>query len=295
LGTTLFYLGEGRSGANHLERAVSLYDRRRHRDLVFRYSHDPGVMSLAYLALCLWWLGYPDQALIQSQAALDLANELSHPFSQAFAMLLSAVHYQFRGEPQRVRELAQVLLSHSSEHRLPTFAPMANMLEGWALVRLGKAEKGQARLRQGAADSMRIGNPIRLTYYPMLAEGYLALEQSRKGLATISEALAIVDNTGERWCEAELYRLKGELLLTDATNELEAESFFRNAVDIATAQNAKSFQLRSTISLVRLLQETNWHKEVLPQLSAIHERFAEGSQTPDVMAARTLLNNIPHL
>lgn len=293
LGTTLFYLGEARAAADHLEQAVALYDRQRHRDLVFRYSHDPGVMSLAYLALSLWWLGYPDQALSRSRAALDLADEQIHPFSRAFALLLAALLHHLRGEPKQVRELAQALLAQSTAYRLPAFLPQAQMLEGWALLRLGKVEIGQSRLRQGAADFMTAGNTIRLTYYPMLAEGHLALGQTRKGLATLSEALAIVDKTGERWCEAELVWLQGELLSRAEASRAEAESCFRKAIDLAAAQNAKPLELRATTSLARLVRGTDQREAVLRRLSAIYGWFTEGLQSPDILAAGALLNDAP--
>jgi class 3 adenylate cyclase/predicted ATPase len=221
LGATLVELGELSAGHAHLEQSLALYNPQEHRSLAFAYGHDPGMSSLSFIALALWRLGYPDQALKSSQAAVSLAQEVAHPFSLAYALTCAAWCYQLRREEQRAQEQAEAGMALCTEHGVPIFLALGAIFRGWALAEQGQRMEGIVQIRQGWADLQATGVEVfRPWYLALLAEAYGKTGQGEEGLAALAEALAEVDKTGERWYEAELYRLKGELVLQSAVHSL---------------------------------------------------------------------------
>ena len=220
LGSTLFHLGEFGAAQAHLEQGLTLYDAQRHHSHVFLYGMEPGVFGLSYAALVLWHLGYPDQALQKSEAARTLAQELSHPFSLAAARVFAAMSHQLRRERALTQEWAEAAITLAREHGFPLWLGQGTILQGWALAEQGQIEEGITQIRQGLATYQAIGAGIFQSYFlALLAEAYGKAGQAEEGLATLAEALTVVDKSGERFYEAELYRLKGELLLAQGKNE----------------------------------------------------------------------------
>ncbi len=165
-------------------------------------------------SLGLWSLGYPEQALQRSHEALALAQELSHPFSLGFALRFAAVLHQFRREWQATQEQAEAAITLSTEHGLPVWLADGMIQRGRVLAEQGQGEEGIAQIRQGLVAYRATGAESACSYYlALLAEAYEQVGQVEEGLKVLAEALAAVDKTGERWYEAELYRLKGELML----------------------------------------------------------------------------------
>jgi class 3 adenylate cyclase/predicted ATPase len=214
LGISSFWLAEFAPARVHLEQGITLYDSQQHRFNAFRYGQDPGLVCLFYAALALWHLGYPDQALKRSQEVLTLARELSHPLSSAFTLVFTAIFHQFRREAQATQERAEAAIALSVEQGFPHWVALGTILRGWTLAERGKGAEGIVQIRQGLtnirATGTEVGRPYRLG---LLAEAYGKMEQAEEGLNVLAEALATADKTGERMWEAELYRLKGELLL----------------------------------------------------------------------------------
>jgi predicted ATPase len=223
LGNTLFWLGEFALAREHLEAGIALYDPQQHR--FYGALEDPGVYCLSYAVLALWCLGYPDQALQRSHAALTLAQELSQPFSLATALDFAARLHQARREVQAVQERAEALVALSTEQGFPHFLAEGTILRGWALAeqaclpdRQGQVEEGVAQIRQGLAARQAMGTELgRPIILALLAEAYGKAGEVEEGLTVLAEALGTVNKTGERYYEAELYRLKGELLLQQAS------------------------------------------------------------------------------
>jgi predicted ATPase len=314
LGTTLYWLGEFAPAREALEQGVTLYDPGRHHSLAFIYGQDPGVACRTYTALALWHLGYPDQALRRSHEALRLAQELSHPYSLSWASVFAALFFlQLRREGQAVQERAEAVITVSTEQgfALESVA-IAPILQGWALAEQGQGEKGIAGIRQGL-DAMRaIGAELGRPYYlALLAAAYGKVGQAEEGLTALAEALTLVDQTGECFHEAELYRLKGTLTLKqfgvgssefgvanpqpltlNPQAEAEAEACFLKAIDIARTQQAKSLELRATVSLARLWQSQGKHHAARNTLSAIYNWFTEGFDTKDLQEAKALLEEL---
>ena len=164
--------------------------------------------------MVLWHLGYPDQALQKSEAARTLAQELSHPFSLAAARVFAAMLHQLRRERALTQEWAEAAITLAREQGFPVWLGQGAVLQGWALAEQGQSEEGITQIRQGLATHQAIGAGIFQSYYlVLLAEAYGKAGQAEEGLAALAEALTVVDKSGERFYEAELYRLKGELTL----------------------------------------------------------------------------------
>ena len=296
LGATLFYLGEMREARKHLEQGVSLYDPQQHSSYLLFGVVDPGVACLSYAAWAMWWLGYPDQALDKSHEALSLAQKLSHPFSQAFSLSFAAWLHQFRRQWQTVRQRAEATFAISTDQAFPFWLGWGMIMRGWALVENGQGEEGIAQMRRGLVDWQATGSELGLPYFlSLLAEAHLKMGQTDEGFSVIEEALAAANDSDERWYEAELYRLKGELLRLEAKPEAEAAELYRQAIEKARIQGAKSLELRAVMSLSRLLQDQGKQKEARQMLQDIYGWFTEGFDTTDLKEAKILLGELSSL
>jgi class 3 adenylate cyclase/predicted ATPase len=293
LGGTEYHLGEFTPGRVHLEQGLALYDRQQHPHLAFRYGLDLGVWCLSYVAWPLWQLGYPDQALTRSNEAITLAQELSHPYSLAAALDYAAFVHCYRREGHAAQERAEAGMALANEKGFPLYVALGMFMRGWALAVQGQGEEGIAQLHQGLAAFRAVGLELgRSWHLALLAEAYGEVGQTAAGLTVLAEALAVVDKTGEeRYWEAELHRLKGELLLVLSTdNTTEAEACFHQALDIARRQEAKSLELRAAISLSRLWQQQGKRTEARALLAPIYSWFTEGFDTADLREAKGLLD-----
>jgi predicted ATPase len=277
------------------------------------------------MALSLWLLGYPDQALKRIHETLTLARELSHSFSVAVVLDAAAWIHQFRREGQATQERAAALIALCTEQGFTLVAAEGTMLRGWALVEQGE-EEGIAQIRQGLAVWRATGAEMSLLYFLILLAGaYGKAGQAEEGLSTLSEALTLVNRTGERFYEAELYRIKGQLVLqsgvkkslgqvqdkskqvktsleselpntqhptpsTQAELEAGAEECFHKAIEIARRQQAKSLELRAAMSLSRLWQKQGKKDKARQMLAEIYNWFTEGFDTADLKDAKALLD-----
>ncbi|MBI3756402.1 MAG: hypothetical protein HY267_00345 [Deltaproteobacteria bacterium] len=222
LGVTLTYLGEFASARLHLEQGIALYDPQEHRSLAATYgSFDPGVIGLSILSLNFWLLGYTDQSLEKSHKAIVLAQELAHPFSSTLALDFAAWLHQFRQERQRVHEQAEAVVTLSSEQGFPFPLAWGTILRGWALAGQEQGKEGIVQIRQGLLAYRDTGSELGRSYFlTLLAEAFGRIGQVEEGLSALAEALTFVDKTGERIYEAEVYRIKGELLLQQSRASL---------------------------------------------------------------------------
>ena len=226
--------------------------------------------------------------------ALTLAQELAHPFSLAFALYFAAWLHQFRREGQAAQERAEAAMALSTRAGVSAYwVAWGTILRGWALAVQGQGAEGMAQMRQGLAAWRATGAELRRPYFlALLAEAYGKAGQAEEGLHVLAEALAAVAaDSGERFCEAELYRLKGELLLQAGTvpDDAEAEACFQQALDMARRQQAKSLELRAAMSLSRLWQQQGKRAEAHELLAPIYGWFTEGFDTADLQEAKALL------
>jgi predicted ATPase len=298
LGSTFFQLGEFGAARAHLEQSLTLYDAQHHRSQVFLYGRHPGVFVLSFAALVLWHLGYPDQALQKSKVARTLAQELSYPYNLVVTQVLAARLHQLRRERLLTQEWAEAAITLAREQGFPQWIGQGTVPQGWAQAEQGQVEEGITQIRQGLVTCQAVGNGIFRSYHlVLLAEAYGKAGQAEEGLAALAEALTVVDNNGERFYEAELYRLKGTLMLQvqgkdQQSNVEEAEAYFLKAREIARHQQAKSLELRAMMSLSRLWQQQGKHHEARTALAAVYNWFTEGFDTKDLQEAKALLEEL---
>jgi predicted ATPase len=299
LGNTLNYLGEFTASQAHLAQGIALYDPQQHRAHAFRYGRDPGVVCRYYASVTLWYLGYPDQALQRSHEVLTLARELAHSFSLASALFFATWVHQFRQEWHLAQERAEATIDLGAEQGSAVLVAGGTILRGWALAQRyaergagqGQREEGMAQMQQGLAAWHATGAAVFRPYgLALLAEAYAQVRRCEEGLTLLAEAMALTNDREERRWEAELYRLKGEILLVHAaTHHAEAETCFRQALAIARHQQAKSWELRAAMSLARLWQRQGKCQEAYDLLAPLYGWFTEGFDTADLQEAKALL------
>jgi predicted ATPase len=239
-------------------------------------------------------LGYPDQAQQRSYEALALARKLSRPYDVVFALNQAVVLHQLLREGHTAYERAEEAMAFCMEQGFTQQLAMGTILQGWGLAAQGQADRGIAQMHQGLAASQAAGIGFgRAPVLAQLAEVYGYIGQTEAGLRLLAEALAVMDRTGERWWEAEVYRLQGELLLKQAVaDEHRAETCFRQALDVARCQAAKSLELRVATSLSRLWQRQGKREAAHDLLAPIYGWFTEGFDTADLQEAKGLLEEL---
>jgi adenylate cyclase len=289
-------IGEFAAAREHLEQAVALYDFDRHRSLGPQYGDDPGVTSLGFLALALWFLGHPDRALERSRAGEALAERLAAPYSIAFARDFRAWVHVRRGEPAAALACSDALVTLAAEQGFDFFRAEGTIFRGWARAQQGDVDSGIAEMRDGVAAHRASGAEMgRPSHLALLAETYAAARQPDAGLAVLEEALATVAATGERSNEADLYRLKGECLRQKAKSAgrkalvEEAEACLHEALAIARRQGACVFALRAALALCQLRETRRDGGAARRLLAEIHAGFREGFDTADLRAVRRVL------
>jgi class 3 adenylate cyclase/predicted ATPase len=294
MGDVSYQMGKLLLGKQHLEKTMSLYDPARHRMLAFRFGVDAGVNSLSYMACLLWLLGYPDQALKRGIESLALARDLLQPQSIALAENFLSRLYLLRREALAVQRSAEALRALSVEHGFVLWSAAATIHGGCAIAALGRNEEGTALLQEGLTAYRATGAALnRAECLCRLAEACLPLGRIEEALSDLTEALAIAEEHNDRINEAEMHRLKGELLLRqNDSNSAESRNCFERAIEIARRQSAKSWELRASTSLARLLASQGRHDEARTMLADIYNWFTEGFDTLDLKEAKTLLDEL---
>jgi predicted ATPase len=290
-GVTTYYLGDLVAAREHCEHGLALYARVPHRARAILYQ-DPQAACLIHAALALWSLGYPDQALRRHDEALAVAQQLAHPYTLVWTLDNAARFGQFcHAAPRVTQERAETVIAVAAEHGFPFSTACGTLLRGWAMAMQGHSEAGLAQMRQGWGALRTIGARLSWSYWlGLLAEAYGYGGQSAEGLALLAEAFAVVDDTGQRFYAAELYRLQGELQLQHAASDApQAEACFGQALELARQQQAKAWELRAAMSLARLWQQQGRRAEAHALLAPVYHWFTEGFDTADLQEARALL------
>jgi predicted ATPase/class 3 adenylate cyclase len=294
LASTWLWLGALHAARLHVEEGLVRYTPDQRRAPVFRIGQDLGIGCRTYAAMALWLLGYPDQALVRLHDALALAHELSHPFSLAYARWVAAIVYQCRRDVPAVHEQAEAAVTLSTEQGFTLWVAVGTILRGWALAMQGQGEEGRAQVRHGIAAWRVTGAALLVPYLcTLLAEVSAHLGHPEDGLQTLAEGHTLVEQHEERWWEAEVYRLRGVLLLQQTVAQLEeAEAWLRRALDVARRQEAKSLELRAAMSLARLWQQQGKRAAAYDLLAPIYGWFTEGFDTADLQEAKALLDEL---
>jgi predicted ATPase len=293
MGQVVLLGGEAGIGKSRLVQALVLAGPQKDRVRTFIAGEDTWVSCLAFVARVLWTLGYPDQALTRSHEMLAYAQELSHTYSLSRALFHAAGLHRLRREWSTTQERAEAALAITTEG-LGQFMGVLTLARGEALVAQGQGEAGLAQMHQGLAAIRAMGQKLSLSaYLARLAEACGHSGQAEEGLRLLAEALVHVNHTGERYYEAEVYRLKRELLLRQAVPDSpQAEVCFQQALAIAHRQQAKSWELRAATGLSRLWQQQGKRTEAYALLAPVYGWFTEGFDTADLQDARVLLEEL---
>jgi predicted ATPase len=292
----LFSMGAFTQAQNHFERGLACYHPTQQRLNAISTGREPAIFTRCALAWTLWYRGYPDQALTRIQEALALARErsASRSVELEYALSNAAIVHQLRAEASGTRAQAEAALTIAQEQGFAQRLAQAMILRGWALAKQGEGADGLSQMVQGLSTYRATGAEAWCHYWLiLLAEAYGIATRYEDGLIALTEALALVAQNGECYYEAEAYRLKGDLLLAQSSdNRTETEACFHEAVAVARRQQAKSLELRAAMSLARLWQQQGKRAEARELLAPIYGWFTEGFDTADLQEAQALLEEL---
>ena len=302
-GQTALYEGKYQEAVDTLQAAITTWESISGTSDGGAYGPDPLMAAYANRGLALWFLGYPDSARHSDRKALSLAHEAGLPFTLAAAHVHVALAELLCGNATETFRLADRGWALAAEHEFPIWRGLTMGFRGWAQMHLGKPAAGVEDVRAAIAlfesSGMKLARPLLLA---LLAEGSLRLGKLREGLASVQEGLHLTQTTLDRFCEPDLWRLKGELLLAQSKGKKktarsasgnaplkEAEQCFQHALTMARERGARSLELRAAMSLARLEQMAGGSGAAHDLLAAVYGWFTEGFDTLDLQEARTLL------
>ena len=291
-GRTLFFAGRFVPSRSHLEGVLPLYDPISHGALVHQAGLEPRVVSNAVLGNVLFCLGYPDRALAHSSTAIADARKLAHSPSLAVSLAIGARVISLVGDNALLSDWVDQLGALTTAQGFAHWGAQGTIYRGWIKVKHGEGAAGMALLCSGSTAYRATGAQGNMPYHiALLAAASEIAGQVEQGLTLLDEALQIVDRTGERWLEAELYRHKGQLLLWQGHTEA-AEDLYCKALIIAEEQEAKLWELRAAVSFARLRRDQRRRAEARALLEPVYGWFTEGFATPDLKEAKALLDEL---
>jgi len=291
-GRNLLLAGRFALSLSHLEAGLALYDPISHRSLAHQIGFSPRVSFHGYLGAVLVCLGYSNQALAQSSAALVEARRLAHPPTLAMSLAFSTIPLWLVGDDVTLDERAAELVAFATEQGFAHWRAQGTIYRGWVKVKNGDVADGISLLRSGSTAYRATGAEQWMPHYTdLLASACEIGGQIEEGLAHLNEALQMAERTGERWFGAELHRHKGQLLLRQGHSET-AEELYRKALSIAEEQQAKLWELRAAASLARLRRDQGRRAEARDLLAPVYGWFTEGFDTQDLKEAKALLDDL---
>jgi predicted ATPase len=291
-GLSLMLAGKFALSRSHLKEVLALYDPISHGSLAHQAGIHPQVVFQAHLATVTFCMGFPDQALARSNAAIAEARRLAHPPSLAAASHIRAVLLSLLGDDTALGEWADQLIAVTTEQGFPLWGALGTIVRGFFEAKNGDVRKGIALLRNGSAAYRATGAEVWMSFHiALLATACEIAGQIEEAVTQLDDALQIAERTGARWYAAELNRHKGELLLRQRHIEA-AEDLYRTALSIAREQEAKLWELRAAASLSRLHRDQGRHSEARDLLAPVYGWFTEGFGTPDLKEAKALLDEL---
>jgi predicted ATPase len=292
-GLTCFYFGDFARAHQHFQKTIALYDQSRHADFANRFGQDPRAAAENWDALTLWVLGRIDEALCLPERALADAESAAHVPTMGYALLFAALLGLLRYNSEAVATYSQALADLVSRYDLPAFwAGAAVSYQGWAKWSGGPEGSKLFEMRRGLA----IGREHGMVYHvpsleAALAEAEASAGDTDAGLQRLDDALAELERTEQRWYEAEMHRIRGEILLQrDPADNAAAEQSLQAAIAIAQSQKARSFELRGALSLAKLYRAANRDADAQAVLAPAVEGFPPTRQFPELAEAQTLLS-----
>ena len=294
VGTALITMGDYSRALSHLRQAASLYVPDKHQGADFRFGVDLLVTVLVAWAWALWHAGSPDRADGAALQALQRARQCGHPLTLVYALTHIGLIAVSGRRTTTVEELMREVITVSKEQEFRLFLAWALMLQGWTMAQRGQGKGAVDCIRNGLdmsrATGSRAQEPI---FLGLLAEALALAKATEEGLAVLAEALAIAQSSGAKGNDAELHRLRGDLLgRLPSTTDHEVEACFRTALATGREQETRGFELRGAASLARLRRDQGRHTEARDLLAPVYGWFTEGFDTPDLKEAKSLLDEL---
>ncbi len=290
LGTALFYLAELGDAKTHLNEGIALYAIEQHHNHAWEYGQDPGVVCHSYAGVIQWCLGFPDQGWAVSERALDLAERVAHPLSMALALVFAALHRWMYRDYERVMGLSEAASSLCNKHKLTFWGAAANILLGLAQLEAG-LERGAERIHDGLEAYRATGAMLGMPHFlALLAEQLGERGDVEQGLSILQEGFKSSLQAEDQLIVPELHRIRGDLLRAGGGTRIQAGECYQRAIAIAREQGNLAFELRARMSQCRYLLGRTGQEDAFSGLQATLGRFAEGLDSPDLLAAKELLD-----
>jgi len=292
-GITSWFQGDYPGARVHLEQALAAYDHERDHHMVAGFAWDPGVPAMFYLAVVLWTVGEVDRSVGLMEQALNLALGSGHVPTIGYARICTCIFAAIRRKFGEAAPHAEKLVGLARERGLPQMLAYGTFVLGWSSWCGGQSD-GEAEMRDGLALLREMGiRPFEPFFGTLLAELEGTAGHVEAGLATLAAQLAIIEQTGQHWCDADVHQARGELLLKRETSDVAAaEQAFTQSIEIARTQQARSFELHAAANLARLWRDQGKRTEARDLLAPIYGWFTEGFDTPDLKQAKALLDEL---
>jgi predicted ATPase len=290
----LLHTGDVVEGRAHLDRAIMLYDPAEHRPLATRFGQDIGAATLSWKSLAFWLLGYPQAALADSEHALKVAREIGHSATLMYVLNFSAWTYILCGNYAAANALIDEFSGLKDQTGSLFWGAWGMMQRGCLLALTGKASDAVQTITCGLSAMRSTGTTMWMPLWlSFLARANAEIGQFDDARRCIREAMTAVETAKERWCEAKVNRIAGEIaLLSPEPDAARAEEYFERALAIARAQQAKSWELRAAMSMARLWRDQGRRDEARDLLAPLYGWFTEGFHTRDLKEAKVLLDEL---
>jgi predicted ATPase len=294
MGASLLHTGDISEGRAHYDQALALYDPAEHRPLATLFGHDARVAILSHRSIGLWSLGYPEAALADADRALKYAREIGHAATLMFALTIPLFTHVQCGRYATANLQSDEVVALGDKKDTLFWKAQGMMNQGCVSVLTGKASDAVQTINAGITAYRSTGAslfmPLWLSY---LAKAYAELGQFDDARRSIGEALTAVDTTKERWFKAELHRIAGEIALKSPKRDAaKVEGCFDRALAVARQQQAKSWELRASMSLARLWRSQGKVQQARELLAPVYGWFTEGFDTRDLKEAKALLEEL---
>jgi predicted ATPase len=294
MGMSLLATGDIAESQAHLDRSIALYDPREHRPLAMRFGMDLRVSTLSYRSFASWFLGCPEAALAAADLALKDAREIGQAATLMYALNFIPLTHIYCGNYAAAKAQADEVVALADEKGSLFWKAFGMMNQGWLFALTAKASDAVQSITSGMTTWRSTGAtlwaPLRMSH---LARAYAELDQFDDAWRCLGEAMTVVETAKERWCEAEIHRVAGEItLMSPEPDAAKAEAYFERALAVARKQQAKSWELRVAMSMARLWRDQGKRQQARNLLAPVYGWFTEGFDTLDVKEAKTLLDQL---
>ena len=292
MGNSLMLTGDIAAGRAHYNQAFALYDPAKHRPLAMRFGQDVGVSIFVFRALAQWMLGYPETALADADHALENAREGGHVGTLMYAQFHTSLTNILCAKYATANTQSSEVVRLADEKGAAIWKALGTMEKGCVLALSGRASEAIQMITSGIGTYRSTGSRVYLPFFlSHLSMAHAELGQFEDAWRCIDETMTAMETTNERWCEAEVHRIAGEIALkAPEADAAKAQSYFERALTVARAREARSWELRAAMSIARLWRDQGKRDEARDLLAPVYAWFSEGLDMGDLKEAKALLH-----